>query len=275
MAVFVATRSEANATVVELHDQLDNLWAQYLQQLETYQAAQVALQEKLSAAFFSLAQANFSKVSGRRYGRDYYDERAVASVRVRVQQPTTQKAEHNDALTLDEWTLVQKQAPVKDANKLSQDLENLDLEKVQDSKLAAADDASQLDNDGNHVPEGLDSPPPNQDTETESAEQSSQSEKNNTHVPMVDSAKDEDFEEQIPTDPLRSFAGGVLIPLQLRKTRDAFASIFQTSDTSAGESPDCPIVQAVVAARRMRQMEADIRRMRKAIRKAEMSSGEK
>lgn len=253
-----------NITIKDLHRQLDELWSQYLGHLGTYQAAQTTLQKQLSAAFFSLAQANFTKISGRRYGRDYYDQRAIASVRVRVKQPATGETEQYESGSSGQWAIVQKRTSTKDADSLSGDVGNLKLEKDTETKPVGSKDAPRLSHEDQHAPEATETQPLDRATEAETPEQVSKSEKNNGHAPQ-----DESITEQDPTDPLRSFAGGILIPLQLRKTRDSFASLFKSSDSPEEGSTACSIVQAVVAARRMREIEGDIRRLRKAIRKAE------
>jgi hypothetical protein len=270
-----AAHGRGGMASVELNDRLDNLWSHYLQQLETYQTAQTVLQDQLSAAFFSLAQANFSKASGRRYGRDYYDQRAVASVRVHVKQSTTGNTEHDEPSPSAELTIVEKQASGRDTNELSKTLETLIIDEDLASTLVEGNDVSRPNDEDQHTSTATFPTLLNNGTEAGRAEQSRHREKSNVHTSPPDAPQDDRTTEQDPTDPLRSFAGGILIPPQLRRTRDAFASIFQTSNAPAGGSTDCSIVQAMVAARRMREIEADIRRIRKAIRKAEKDPGEK
>ncbi|KJY01902.1 hypothetical protein TI39_contig273g00005 [Zymoseptoria brevis] len=68
-------------SIIDLHDQLDTLWARYLDLLDEYTAAQEAIRTHLSSGFLFLAKANFHS-SGRRYGQDFYDQRAMATTRV-------------------------------------------------------------------------------------------------------------------------------------------------------------------------------------------------
>ena len=55
----------------------------YLALLDDYVSAQAMIKKQMASGFMSLAQANF-KSPTRRYGQDYYDDRAVASARVKV-----------------------------------------------------------------------------------------------------------------------------------------------------------------------------------------------
>jgi hypothetical protein len=263
------THGKDDVPIQDLHNKLDDVWSQYLEHLETYQTAQITLQEQLSTAFFSLAQANFTKVSGRRYGRDYYDQRAIASVRVHVKQATTGRIEQYGSDSSDRWAIVQKRAATKDADSLSRDVRNLKLENEPETQPVGSKDARRSSDEDSQTPGATELPPLEKAIEADSPEQATKSGKNDHHAPPSDSPQDEGIPEQDPTDPLRSLAGGILIPLQLRKTRDAFASLFKSSDAPGVGSTECSIVQAVVAARRMREIEADIRRIRKAIRKAE------
>jgi vacuolar-type H+-ATPase subunit D/Vma8 len=62
----------------DLLQRLDDLLEQYLNTLDEYQKARERLSANLSAGHMSLAQANFSNTTGRRYGQDHYDERMQA-----------------------------------------------------------------------------------------------------------------------------------------------------------------------------------------------------
>lgn len=87
---------DMNDTLLQdLHDQLDSLWISYLTHLDAYQEAQKAIQKELSDGVFSLAQANRRISSGRRIGRDWYDQRSKATTRVTI-DPTTSESGKGD-----------------------------------------------------------------------------------------------------------------------------------------------------------------------------------
>lgn len=90
--------ADSDFDVITLHEELDALWIRYLDLVDQYTQAQVYIKECLGKGFFSLAQANFAS-SGRRYGQDYYDQRAVASTRARIEDDG--KVVKMDIITMD------------------------------------------------------------------------------------------------------------------------------------------------------------------------------
>jgi hypothetical protein len=259
---------------LELLDQLDDLWTAFLHQLDKYQSAQVAIQKQLSSGFFALAQANFGKVSGRPYGRDYYDQRAVASIRVRVKQKLTSGDGHHEPEGPEDVEIYDHaeggidSALAHDVKKFSVD-DSLDSSKVATnmatSGIAGSEAGPNLPGKSSHR---------SQEEEIPRAQDCNGQSKETGHDSPIGSLHDnEEVVERDPTDPLRSFAGGILIPPLLRKTQGSFATLFRAENKPEVDETECFILQAVMAAKSMRQIETEIRRMRKTIRKAEKDAG--
>lgn len=77
--------TNAKSSLETMHEHLDSLWISYLTHLDAYTTAQNSLQRHMSAGFISLARANFNARSGvRKYGQDYYHDRAIATKRVAI-----------------------------------------------------------------------------------------------------------------------------------------------------------------------------------------------
>ena len=174
-------------TLEELHDQLDSLWTAYLNYLDAYASAQKLLQKHMSAGFLSLARANFnSRVGVRRYGRDYYHERAIATRRVTISledgasNPTLEIIQLNPPTIQSE---IDSEAPVE-------------VEKTGDNE----EDVKQLPS-----PPGTPEPEPHQ---SDSDQDTAPSEKE-TRTPLS-------------SDPLKWF--GILVPQALRSSQASFCA---------------------------------------------------
>ncbi|KAK4495010.1 hypothetical protein PRZ48_013337 [Zasmidium cellare] len=198
-------------TLPETYDRLDNLWTQYLQLLDDYTVAQANIQKHLAAGFLSLTQANFQS-SGRRYGRDFYDDRALATARV----------------------VVEDDGEVAISSKTDGDSSDGKGEGKEETE-----EAKQLPSP---------SPTPEPDKEQGREEED------------VDESGDpkEATQKSHITDPRRWF--GILTPSSLRSAQHSFASAVLD---------ECNVGKAVNAARAMKDIEADIRKLRKAIKKLE------
>jgi hypothetical protein len=230
------------ATISDLYDRLDNLWVQYLDLLETYTAAQDAIKSRLSAGFLSLAKANFHS-SGRRYGQDSYDQRAVATTRVRFEI----KHERLDIETFKTVSSLESEPKddslsSKETSKAEEDHSSPDIAKESNEPLPA------------QLPTPFSTLEP--ETKTKSTEEQSEQ-------------KDQPDTEGSPKskvnfkDPIRQF--GILIPPALRSAQKSFST--------AVLGPEA-LSRAVTAARGMREVEVEIRRARKMVRKAERSAVE-
>ena len=77
-----SAQDAAGVALEERLDKLDELFENYLTFLDQYQKARQELSEHFSSGFLNLAQANRSASAGRRFGKDYYDQRMQASRRV-------------------------------------------------------------------------------------------------------------------------------------------------------------------------------------------------
>lgn len=199
-----------------LHQQLDTLWIRYLDMLDQYTQAQQNIKKSLGQGFLSLAQANFTS-SGRRYGQDYYDQRAVASSRVHIM-------ENGNELSLKIATIEIEAKP----------------EKVKTSHLP--------------TPE-----PEDKDEDQHEDEDESKPKKHKTQLPTPEPEESADKEQKRPpSDPLRQF--GILIPSALRSAQKSFTKAVRDDDS---------LKQAMNSARRMRELEVEIRKARKVLKKAE------
>ena len=172
-------------TLDELHDHLDSLWTVYLHHLDAYTSAQTLLQKHMSAGFLSLARANFdSRSHVRRYGQDYYHERAVATRRANI---SLEDSTSKPVLGVVQWT-PPKTEPEIDSETL------VEVEKTGENE----EDVKQLPS-----PPGTPEPEPH---ETDANEDATPSEKR-TQVPLQ-------------SDPLKWF--GILVPQALRSSQASF-----------------------------------------------------
>lgn len=237
------TSSDTTATLVDLHDRLDNLWISYLHHLSEYTTAQSLLQKHMSVGFLSLARANFNSRTGvGRYGKDYFSDRAIASRRARI-------FIHDDSekfkVNVLNWS--EELEDSKDRNSVSEE-DTEEAEKAKEQQPPPAPTPSvEADKDdlNNHESPGHD--PDDQDeivrSKVDSDQYNTSKSKTNSNI-----------------DPLRWF--GILVPPELRSAQTSFT---KTVDDS--------IARAVNAAKRIRELEIEIRRVRKEIRKAEKAGG--
>lgn len=211
------TDSQANhEDITVLHDRLDGLWTQYLQLLDDYTAAQASIQKHLAAGYFSLTQANFQS-AGKRYGRDSYDDRAVALTRVEV----------------------------TDGGKVT-------IEKAEESRREEGDVERRQNRNGAEAVQQMPSPSPTPEPESKTATAKSSASADN------DAASEETSADSITLkEPLRWF--GILIPQSLRSAQKSFSSTVLDQDG---------VAKAVNAACGMRDVEAEVRKLRKAIKRA-------
>ncbi|KAI5801511.1 hypothetical protein DFH27DRAFT_525152 [Peziza echinospora] len=67
-----------------LQDELDSVLISYLEQVDGYTTLRKQITGSISSGYLNLAHANFN-VSGRRFGQDFYDERAKAMKGVQIE----------------------------------------------------------------------------------------------------------------------------------------------------------------------------------------------
>jgi len=229
----------SSQTIIDLHDRLNTLWIAYLEHLDAYVAAQKLMQQHMSAGFMQLARANFNAGRGvRRYGKDYYSQRAVASTRTEV-LVDQQSGDLSTKLVRFEGEHV-----LEASNTQTHKVPDVDLGESSDPRREELqqpsppptpkhrDDADARDQgDPKHMPKDSVSVKPGD--------------------PVKDSAKG-----KASLDPLRWF--GILVPPELRRAQASFTSALQEGTADCANS-----------ARRMREIEVEIRKLRKEIRRAE------
>jgi hypothetical protein len=235
-----------SGTLSDLHDRLDRLWNSYLRFLDAYTTAQKLLQKHMSSGFLSLARANFNARDGvTRYGKDFYHERAVATRRAAISHQTP---DQDDKATVE---VVQWREP--------QQSETTDSE--------FSDDTSAKSSYEEAVPKQQPSPPTTPEPELRDGN-SGQTVPNEKKEPG--SATDVDGNTtaadskgtrkiQLSSDPLRWF--GILVPRELRLAQGSFASAVDES-----------VAEAVNAAKGMRDVEIELRKLRKEIKKVEKAA---
>lgn len=220
----------SNSTLSGLHDRLDSLWMTYLRHLDAYTSAQKTLQQHMRSGFVSLSRANFNARPGMRYGKDYFHERAIATRRVIVSQDNADEGERRYRLANTHRTPDEAHGKDEDAS---------------EKAVTAKEDTQQP------------SPPVTPNTEDEkeyetTTKPESSQPSNNEKVP----SNNEKTKPPLEADPLRWY--GILIPRELRSAQASFSNAVDDSASSG-----------VNAARAMREIEAEIRKLRKEIRKAE------
>lgn len=226
-----AVPTTATTTLSDLHDRLDALWTTYLTHLDQYTASQKLLQTHMRDGFFSLARANFNARSGvRKYGKDFYHDRAIATRRAGIDVNDDGKASvsivhHVEYMAKNDGDNTQKQR--------QQATKNAEEPKQQPSPPATPE------------PEGLDSHSQPEKTPTTDKSGSNESEQSRS-----------ESKPSLEADPIRWF--GILVPRELRSAQNSFSS-----------AVDGPILEAVNAARAMRETEVEIRKVRKEVRRAE------
>lgn len=231
-------RAVDEKTLVDPEDRLDKLWEIHLGLLDQYVKAQQEIQKHLSSGFFSLARAQSSATSGRRYGQDWYDERMKATQRTQVSDGQTDL--DSDAIATGVQSL-----------KIfitSEDPQESTKEEISKDSTAEA---------GKEAPRQQPSPPGTPEPE-HSSEQANNEEPEDDKKPRI-------------SDPLRWY--GILVPPELKRTQASFTSLLQSRDTLEDKDEDTsdqgPIANAINAARGLREIEADIRKTRKAVKKAD------
>ncbi|KAF2724704.1 hypothetical protein K431DRAFT_281651 [Polychaeton citri CBS 116435] len=215
-----------------LNEKLDQLWASYLNFLDTYQKAQNDVSKHFSSGFLSLAQANFKAPSagrGVRYGQDYFDGRMKAGRLASIA-----------ATESDQQMYPSTEVCIKlDDKPLSSDTEP-----------AAATASS-----GDHT-DGKEGSPPRQQPSPPVTPSDEKKKTDLSGLTLDESKEAEHAPNSVPKDPMKWF--GILVPPELRRSQGSFIA-------ALGD----PVSGAANAARGMREVEAEIRKLRKAIRKAE------
>lgn len=225
-------------SLAALENRLDELWETYLGLLDHYTKAQEAIKTHLNSGFLSLAKAQSNAPLGRRYGQDWYDDRMKSSRRVHV-------SNDND----------------DDDGIISTGLQRLVISHDSDSP-GCGEKVSEKDLEV----ERKDSEPTQQPSPPGTPEPESKEE-------LVEDEKSDQEKKTKPVNPLRWY--GILVPPELRKAQSSFSMVLDnpsSSEASPGTTldfTDSPLTRAINAARDLRDTEVEIRKVRKAVKKAE------
>lgn len=233
-----------------LHSQLDTLWAQYLDLVDDYTTAEAAIKEHISSGFFSLAQANFKSSRGR-YGQDYYDERAVATTRTIVEAQdqgiSTRVVKHAVAVEASSTSKATSNGSEEQGLPDKQSEEATEKSHPADYPTPAATPEPE----GKQVSTNPSCTNPQGAQETgDETDKRDNGPDNKTTKPKID-----------PHDPIRWF--GILVPQTLRQAQASFNDAILDSQS---------LPKAMTSSRRMREVEVEIRKIRKNIKKAEKTT---
>lgn len=222
-------------TRVKLEAALDELLKRYLLLLDQYTQARQQLSSDLSSSYISLAQANFNASNRVRYGQDFYDERMQALRRVTVEE--------------------KESTPIRSIRLVDPPAESTDKKKTASSKAKSAEEYK-----SEETTDPVSASIAKLDINTEIDTQSSSAE---TLAPDAGKEKKdkednkeskEGSQKARPDDPIRWF--GILVPPALRSAQSTFV-----------KTVEGPVSKLVNLAAEMRELEIEIGRARKAIRK--------
>lgn len=221
-----------------LYHEMDALWTRYLTLLDEYVSAQAMIKREMASGFLSLAQANF-KSPTRRYGQDYYDDRAVASARVKITE-----TEHGTQMAIVRHTfgnvVDEKSIAISSIDTRSEDSDG--------DKGGPKSESTQLPSP---------SPTPEPQRPESSDEKHDDGASDVSNINTGSTAHPVSF-GPLSHDPIRWF--GILVPPPLRAAQKSFSASVQDGGG---------VVQAANAARELRDTEAQLRKLRKLIKKAE------
>lgn len=220
-----------------LHDQLDALWIRYLNLLDEYTNAQASIKRHMSSGFFALAQANFKSSRGR-YGQDHYDERAVAITGVHIDTK-----DDGVSLKIAKRNITTEEGHTEEAPRRSS---STDVK--QDTRDPSKSEPIQLPS-----PEATPEPESKQDRTTPGADM------NTASAPDEEKPKPQSNVH----DPIRWF--GILVPSTLREAQKSFSTAVLDQES---------LTKAVNCSRGLREVEVEIRKLRKAIRKVDKKLSE-
>ncbi|PPJ55958.1 hypothetical protein CBER1_03592 [Cercospora berteroae] len=234
-----------------LYSQLDTLWAQYLDLVDEYTTAQAAIKKHISSGFFSLAQANFKSSRGR-YGQDYYDERAVATTRTIVEAQ-----DQGISMRVVKHAVADKASSTSNATSNGNQEQGLPDNKQSKEPTEKSHLTDYPTPAATPEPEGKQEPADVSNTTPQDPQKTGGKMDSSGTVSEGQSAKP----RIDPHDPIRWF--GILVPSTLRQAQNSF-----TEAVLDGQS----LSNALNSSRRMREVEAEIRKLRKIIKKAEKTT---
>lgn len=239
----------ARDQVQSLDSRLDSLWTEYLDLLDQYTQARDEISKLMSSGFFSLAQANKAPMNGRRYGQDWYDQRMKATRRCRV-------VEHSQGIPRE-----------------TQDSRRTHLDLLTRTPAIEACSDAEAKPEAQH--QSKDSEPEQQPSPPQTPSR--------TPSPSTEKAKDGHLAKTaIEQDPIRWY--GILVAPDLRRAQAAFTTAFSESsklhptldksDPQDDQWQQGPLIRAANAARMIKAVDAEIRRLRKFVKKADKAATE-
>ncbi|KAL1385557.1 hypothetical protein HDK64DRAFT_276438 [Phyllosticta capitalensis] len=231
----IQPKSQGVAANEELVEKLDGLLKRYLTLLDQYTRAREQLSGELSAGYIQLAKANFNAPNRIRYGPDFYDERMQALRTVTID-------EQDDA-----EVRVSIASPFSSEDKSTPSQKDVKPAPESDAPPAPADSESKYPTpppDSPHT-EAVQSSAPSPDAPADDA----------SSKPEVDDKGDDRKKKQQQRDPIRWF--GILVPQALRSAQGSFVAAVEGS-----------VPSTLNLATEMRELEIEIGRARKAIRKS-------
>lgn len=232
-------RPVKDTSISELEDRLDKLWESYLTLLDHYTKAQDEIKTHMNSGFLSLAKAQSSAPLGRRYGQDWYDERMKSTKRVHLSNDDSETTEDTITAGLQRLSISLAQDPEKNEAK-----DGTDETIVEEAESQPTQQPS---------PPGTPEPEPREQT--------------------AEDEKIDQTEKPKPVNPLRWY--GILVPPELKKAQSSFSMLVgnplntEESTDPAHEDAVSPITNAVNAGRGLREIETELRKVRKALKKAE------
>ncbi|KAK8156038.1 hypothetical protein IWX90DRAFT_516941 [Phyllosticta citrichinensis] len=226
------------AATTELVERLDDLLKRYLELLDQYTQAREQLSTELSAGYIALAKANFNAPNRVRYGRDFYDERTQALRTVTIEERDDAKFRASIVLAADSEPTEKVKVDEKPASTPpppSSPPTDPEVSKYPTPPPDSPSDAAQ--------PSGVDSGASQEEKEQEGQQEKDEEEQKRKQ------------QQQRQRDPIRWF--GILVPQALRSAQGIFVGAVETA-----------VPQTLNLAAEMRELEIEIGRARKAIRKS-------
>ncbi|KAK7513305.1 uncharacterized protein IWZ02DRAFT_484648 [Phyllosticta citriasiana] len=227
------------AATTELVERLDDLLKRYLELLDQYTQAREQLSRELSAGYIALAKANFNAPNRVRYGRDFYDERMQALRTVVIDRTIEEKddAKFRTSIVLAaDSEPTPKTEPEADANE-------------KPASKPPPSSSSPTDPQISKYP----TPPP--DLPQLSKDDDTSEEEGKEDGEEEEDKEDKRKKQQRQRDPIRWF--GILVPQALRSAQGSFVGAVETA-----------VPRTLNLATEMRELEIEIGRARKAMRKS-------
>ncbi|KAF4541382.1 uncharacterized protein LTHEOB_8778 [Lasiodiplodia theobromae] len=228
---------------------LDELLKRYLLLLDQYTQARQQLSSDLSSGYISLAQANFNPSSRVRYGQDFYDERMQALRRVTIGE-TESKLHRSIRLLEPPEEPTSDETKTKTADATDNKKEGTDKNSTEEAPVSVAE--LSLDPDAKNTAESPEAQP------GEAREPpGSNVDGNGNKRDDSDKIKEKEKASKKPRtdDPIRWF--GIFVPPALRSAQGSFI-----------RAVEGPVPRLLDLAAEMRELEIEIGRARKAIRKS-------